>query len=215
MNRSLLLVFIAGGLVLTSGCRPGIDRGALLRFYQENGSFSEGGGKIQSSVPSSPSQPVAAVIPPPPPPPPPPPLLPPPPPIGLPLPPPVPLPPPLPPKGGVKGTLPVPIQEPAPIMGKDGLPIPAQIGPPVPPLPPPPPLPSRILRGEEHSDLLKDLHALWKACGVEVQFDRMDSVDSVNLDLTPLSVEQCEAARTVADYLSNQFRSMSARMDAN
>lgn len=204
MNRSLLLVFIAGGLVLTSGCRPGIDRGALLRFYQENGSFSEGGGKVQGNVPPSPSQPVAAMIPPPPPPPGP--LLPPPPPVPI-GPDPLPLPPPPLPKGGVQE--PVQIGPPPPV-----LPLPLPPPPPPPPPLPPPPLSSRVLRAEERSEILKNLNALWKACGIRFQLEFIDwndpkllksleKVSWTDLDLARLSAEQCEAARTIAEICSN------------
>lgn len=149
------------GMVLFSGCRAGMDREALLRFYQEYGSTGEGGGGVVQSDPTQPVSPrrsipeipPAPVVPPPVAAPLPVPVSPPPPvvvpePIPAPIvpaPPVIPAPPVLGPpfqKGGVKGPVgalpPMPVQVPIqgipPILGKDGMPIPTQkfAGPPGP-----------------------------------------------------------------------------------
>jgi len=128
-------------MVLFSGCRAGIDREALLRYYQEYGSIAEGGGGgvVQSDHsnpvnpvhPSSPGRSIPEIIPP---------VPVPPPPVPLPPPPPIIVPEPLPAP---------PIQSVPPILGKDGMPIPAQKfpGPPwsMMPVPPPVPMPPPLI----------------------------------------------------------------------
>lgn len=217
MNQEFWVLFLTSGLLFLTGCQPGIDREALLRFFQENHTFSDSSGKVESHRPGSSMSPAGVdpgIAPP----------------MEL---PPVPVPPvPIPAVPLPAAPLPAPVLPPKAGLPKGGWvdPLPAQVPPVVPPLPPPLPLPPPVVPipaptpaaeiaqapssktltlgvdyvmyrerfalsavdVESEKKILKqweEVNQIWKPCEIQFQLDHFRAVDPSEYHLNERTME--------------------------